>query len=346
LKYSKLDAGTGQWAPATVVARGSDWFINDTDFPSVQPISADVWVAHWLVASSAGQFAYDIQIATSQDGGRSWGEPRLLNDDGTDSEHGFVSLFAWNGDIGAVWLDGRDVAHFHEQDPTAPEIETAPIGTNLRFERLAVDGKVIDQGVIDSLVCDCCQTGVAVTERGPLVVYRDRTPDEIRDISVRAFDGAQWADPVGLGPDNWQIEGCPVNGPAIVSSGREVAVAWFTAAADEPRVRFSRSHDFGTKFGSPVEIDGNGAFGQVDVIMAESGEAVVSWWRRSLTGGTQLSARRIDAKDGLGEIQTITTSTASRPLDVPQMARVGNRVVFAWTQFGDEQTVKTATADL
>jgi len=346
LKYAELDAGHAQWGPAATVARGSNWVVNPSDFPSVQPITSEAWIAHWLVSSSTSQFAYDIAIATSNDGGRNWGEPRLLNDDGTDAEHGFVSLFPWDDDIGAVWLDGRELAQFHDQEPTAPEIETAPVGTNLRYARLALDGSVIDQGVIDGLVCDCCQTEVAVTDRGPLVVYRDRSPDEIRDIAVRGHDGSAWTQAVQLGPDHWQIEGCPVNGPAIAVRGNDVAVAWFTAAEDQPRVRLARSDDLGASFQAPVDIDTVGSFGQVDVLIGGDGEVIVSWWRRSATGGTQLSVRRIDAAGGLGEIQAIATSTASRPLDVPQMARVGNRIVFAWTEFGDQSMVKTAAAEL
>ena len=36
------------------------------------------------------------------------------------------------------------------------------------------------------MACDCCQTDAALTARGPLLVYRGRTPDEIRDISPTA----------------------------------------------------------------------------------------------------------------------------------------------------------------
>ena len=36
---------------------------------------------------------------------------------------------------------------------------------------------------IDASTCDCCGTDAALTDTGPLLVYRDRTKDEIRDIS-------------------------------------------------------------------------------------------------------------------------------------------------------------------
>ena len=103
----------------------------------------------------------------------------------------------------------------------------------------------------------------------------------------------------------------------------------------------------GANFSAPVDVDTDGAFGHVDVALGRDGETIVSWWRRGANGGTELSARRIDAAGGLGEIQTIATSTASRPLDVPQMVRAGDLLVFAWTELeGDESTVRTATATL
>jgi hypothetical protein len=41
--------------------------------------------------------------------------------------------------------------------------------------------------------------------------------------------------------DNWKIDACPVNGPAIAATGRRVAVAWFTAANDTARVKLAFS---------------------------------------------------------------------------------------------------------
>jgi hypothetical protein len=344
LKYARLDGRA--WSRPTEVARGDDWYVNPMDMPSVQPITRDVWIAHWLVASVTSRFAYNIAVATSKDGGRTFGAARLLNDDGTDAEHGFVTLFPWNDAIGAVWLDGREVAHFHDQEPTAPELETTPVGTNLRYARLSFDGDIVEQGVIDRLVCDCCQTDVAVTARGPLVVYRDRTAGEIRDIAVRRHDGTQWTDPVRLGSDNWQIEGCPVNGPAIAARGSTVVAAWFTAAAGRPRVRLARSTDMGENFASPIDVDTDGAFGQVDVVLADDDSAIVSWWRRSPSGGTQLSVRRIAASGALGEVQVVGKSHASRPHDVPQMVASGKYLVFVWTEGGEDSMVRTSLAPL
>ncbi len=59
------------------------------------------------------------------------------------------------------------------------------------MDEMTIRGAIIDkQGnksgewELDNRVCDCCQTSTAITANGPIVVYRDRSDEEIRDISI------------------------------------------------------------------------------------------------------------------------------------------------------------------
>jgi len=340
LKYARL-AGD-DWTGTAVAAQGRDWVISAADLPSVQALSERLWVADWRVQSPAAAAAYDIRVAVSADAGATWSTPLLLNDDATASEHGFVSWFREGNRAGAVWLDGRDEAN------DAPESAAGePAGTSLRYAFLGTDGRVLEQGVVDNLVCDCCRTDVALTEAGAAVVYRDRSATEIRDIAVRVRTAEGWSEPVRLGPDNWQIAGCPVNGPVLDAKGNNVVAAWFTAPDGHGHVRLAESSDGGSSFGAPVEIDGDGAYGQVGVVLADDGRAFVSWWRRGADGGAELAVRAVARNGMLGERQVVATTRASRPDTVPQMKRSGQRLVFVWTEDTDTgQSVKTAYADL
>jgi hypothetical protein len=206
---------------------------------------------------------------------------------------------------------------------------------------------MLEQGVVDKLVCDCCRTDVALTAAGAAVVYRDRSATEIRDIAVRVRTAGGWSEPVRLGPDNWQIAGCPINGPVLDAKGNDVAAAWFTAADGRGHVRLARSGDGGASFGAPVEIDGDGAYGQVGVVLADEGRAFVSWWRRAVDGGAELAVRAVARNGELGERRIVGTTRASRPDTVPQMKRTGQRLVFVWAEDADAgPSVKTAYADL
>jgi len=334
LRFAAL--ADGAWSSARTVTSGTGLFANWADVPSVVPITSQIWAAHWLalVADSLG--AYDVAAAVSRDAGKSFGAPVLLNDDGTETEHGFATLFPWDGDIGAVWLDGRQLAEWSFDEPDAF------LGVSLRYARLAYSGEVLERGEIDDLVCDCCQTDVALAPTGPIVIYRDRTPEEVRDVAVRRFANGRWLDPVGIGAEGWHIEGCPVNGPAIAATGNDVVGVWFTAADGKARVRLARSTDGGESFAPALDVDAEGALGQADVELLDDATAVVSWWRRAPGGRTALALRTVGADGTLGAIMTVAEKATPQPLDVPEMARTRDGVVIAWTGSGDPGRVVTA----
>lgn len=337
LKYSRL---TGDdWGAPAVAARGDNWVVSAADAPAVVPVSATLWVAHWRVEASE-PYAYDIATAVSADAGATWSAPRLLNDDGTPTEHGFVTVFPWDDDAGAVWLDGRDLAS--ENDNEDADLERlASLATSLRVARLGGDGALLEQSVIDERVCDCCTTGAAAGAAGLLLVYRDRSPEDIRDIAVRRRTAGGWSEPVMLGPDGWQIEGCPVNGPAIAADAGGAAAAWFTAAGDKPKVRAAFSADGGATFGPATDVDATAAIGHVQVAMTRADAAAVTWWRRGATGA-ELALSEVTSAGGAGPVRVVATSGESRPESVPQLLRSGRRLLLAWTEPGETGRVRAA----
>ena len=54
----------------------------------------------------------------------------------------------------------------------------------LRAAFIDKKGNKINEWELDGRVCDCCQTTAAITNDGPVVVYRDRSDDEVRDMSI------------------------------------------------------------------------------------------------------------------------------------------------------------------
>src|SRR5690554_2664652 len=81
LRFSTL--GEDGWTEPKTVVAGNDLVVSWADLPSVVPITSDVLIAHWLKAAPDSVAAYDIAYATSMDGGRTFVEHGLLNDDGT-----------------------------------------------------------------------------------------------------------------------------------------------------------------------------------------------------------------------------------------------------------------------
>jgi hypothetical protein len=331
LRYATFADGT--FSAPREVTRGDDLMVNWADMPSVQPITRDVWAAHWLKLSQESPGAYHIATAVSNDAGATWTAPVQLNDDSAAAEHGFVDLFAWNGAVGAFWLDGRQLAEWSFDEPDKL------LGTSLRLAQIDYTGTVVAREIVDELVCDCCQPDRALTSAGPVVAYRDRTAEEIRDVVVRRNFGGVWADAVGVGGEGWHIEGCPVNGPAIAAQGDRVAVAWFTAAGDLPRVRFARSDDAAATFAPALDLDAVGSFGQVGLVLGADATAQVTWWRAAAGGGTDLVLRTVGPDGTLGALRVLAHSAAGQPVDVPQIAAVGGGLLVAWTSLDDDATV-------
>jgi hypothetical protein len=330
------------WSETHTVAQGDNWFVNWADFPSVIALRDGTLAAHWLVKSGNSTYAYDVNIARSNDVGKTWSQPIVPHRDNTQTEHGFVSLISLDdGRLGAVWLDGRNMKDMKETDEHAP----AAASMTLRYAAIDAHGNLSDEAELDNRVCECCQTSAAVTSDGPIAVYRDRSPSEVRDIYiVRQVKGA-WSTPQVVSADNWQINGCPVNGPSVAADQRRVVVAWFTSVGGTPHIKIAFSHDAGANFGKPIQVDDSETVGRVDTLLLPDGSALVCWLSGNVEGGA-IKVRRVQPDGQLGPPSVIAKTDISRSSGFPRIARFGNEVQFARTEFGKPSRVRTATADV
>jgi len=332
LRYSKLGSLDDKWSPPMTVVTRDDLFVNWADFPSLVQTRTGRLLAHWLQKSGDATYAYDVRIAQSVDEGRTWSDSKILHDDGLQGEHGFVSFLETpTGDVEAIWLDGRNTI-----DPNpAPEMQ-------LGFTAVSAEGTPGPTQLIDTRICDCCQTSMAWASSGPVAVYRDRSPEEVRDVSiVRRIDGV-WTEPASVHADNWMIEGCPVNGPAISARGDMVAVAWFTGANDQERVLLAFSSDSGATFSPPIQIDGGSPVGRVSVNLSAAGDARVVWLERVGSEDAEVRLKTV-RKDGVSSDPTvIATTSAARASGFPRIAAVGDDLVIAWTDPSDGSSVRVA----
>lgn len=315
------------WTQPRTITERRDYFVNWADFPSVVALGSGAFAAHWLEREGDGKYAYGVRIARTADSGVTWSTAVTPHTDGLSAEHGFVSLWAADsGSIGAVWLDGRKSAM-----PDSVKEMT------LRTARIRADGSLADEAVLDARICDCCQTATAATRRGRVIVYRNRSPEEIRDIGiVRQVDG-QWSAPAVVHADGWRIEGCPVNGPAVAAHGDTVAVAWFTKAQDTARVRLAISRDGGATFGAPVRIDNGDPMGRVAVVLDDQAQPIVSWMERGASArNALLLARRVSLDGARSKDREIEVMGADRQAGFPRMVRVRDSLVFAFTTRSSE----------
>jgi hypothetical protein len=262
-------------------------------------------------------------VTQSSDGGTTWSTPRTIHDDGKKAEHGFVSLLPYGDNFFITWLDGRNTAmegmenhdgHGHHGEMT------------LRAAVVTPAGEKISEWELDNRTCDCCQTSAAITDNGPVVVYRDRSAEEIRDMSITRLVNGSWTSPQPIHNDNWKIAGCPVNGPRMMAKGNTVAIAWFSMPGEKSEVKVVFSQDGGATFGQPIQIDEGKAIGRVDLAMLDDLSVVVTWME-----GAVIKATRVDANGTKSNAFEVASSSESRSSGFPQLTTSGDALILAWT---------------
>ncbi len=302
------------WNAPQTAAIDDAMFVNWADLPGVVPLGGESLLAHWLSYVADTPYAYQILSSRSADNGATWSEPFSPHSDGTPTEHGFVSTFQENGTPSLIWLDGR---------------ETGEGGMTLRGATLSDSGNLRNEGLLDELVCDCCQTDIAMTKDGAVAVYRNRTTDEIRDIYVSRRIAGQWLPGTPVSSDAWVIDGCPVNGPSIDANENRVAVAWFTRANDTSTVYTATSTNSGRSFSEPLVIATKGALGRVGLAMIDRHAFAVSWLEPDKQGSYAINLRAVTFDGQVGRVETVGRTSVAR--SVPQLVRVGDELLFAWT---------------
>lgn len=331
LKYSILD--NENWSEPVVIASGNDWFVNWADYPLIASDASSHLISHFLQKSENGKYTYDVKLTTSFDQGKTWSQPAILHDDGKKAEHGFVSIVPYGENYFVSWLDGRNAAMEGSEGHHGGGHQGQ---MTIRGAIVDKSGKKINEWELDNRVCDCCQTSAAITSNGPVVVYRDRSDNEIRDISIVRFVNGKWTEPKAVFPDNWKIEGCPVNGPRVAAEGNNVAVAWFSSADKNPQVNLAFSKDGGATFSDPIKINDDKTIGRVDIELLDEKTAMVTWME-----GATIKAAKVH-NDGKKDSSIIIASTSeSRSSGFPQMTKSGDKMIFAWTD-DKEKKIKVA----
>ena len=322
LYVTKLEGDS--WSNKKLITKGTDWFVNWADFPSISynNLSNSIFSFH-LQKSSEETFSYDVNYHINSK--ETWKDMNKIHDDNTFSEHGFVSSIPYKDGFMVSWLDGRNTYGVgdHGHAKGAMTIRSAVLDSN---------GNIVSQNVIDEMVCECCQTSMAISGDIPIVVYRDRSEGEIRDIYYSRYIDSNWTEPHPIHNDGWEINGCPVNGPNVDSYGDNVVVSWFSASNGRPKVNLKFSTDNGRTFGDKILIDevDNSPLGRVDIELISETEAMISWLS-TVDGKGKLLIRKIKTNGEIGLIKVVDEISTERSTGFPQIEKFNDDVYISWT---------------
>lgn len=221
--------------------------------------------------SLPGPWKGEIRVQRSDDGGRTWGEARLLHEP-RDGSHSYLSsALTPAGSVVFAWLDNRS-GHMGLQTAATTDGRTfTPVRT------------------VDPRTCECCGTALLAGRAGGLwLAYRALEEGDVRDIRVlRAGDAGPrdggFAGSALLSDDRWALQGCPHTGARLTEDrDGKLWAAWFTAGGREgPGVYATASPDRGASFAprSPVALGpavkhpeiGTLPDGRVSVLYEEAG---------------------------------------------------------------------------
>lgn len=344
LKVSVRDSAGG-WGTTREVIRRNDLFVNWADFPSVVGLSDGRLLAHWLQKNGGNRYAYEVRLSESRDDGSTWSASVTPHRPGVPAEHGFVTILPTSdGGARIFFLDGGAgiKAPAVPAEPAAAGHAEHAVPMSLSVNSWATGLDDSTKTVLDRRVCDCCQTAAAMTARGPVVIFRDRSESEVRDIAILREIEGDWTAPRPVHEDNWTVDFCPVNGPAIVADGEDVAVAWFNAARDTSRVQVVFSTDAGETFGAPIRVDEGTPAGRVGVQWIGD-DVLVSWLERAAGDTAFVKVRRVRRDGTISAPITVSTSSGTRSSGFPRMVRSGDGVILAWTIPGSPSAVLMAT---
>jgi hypothetical protein len=336
LRFARLRDGS--WSEPRTIATG-DWFGNAMDVPHLRETpDGALWMAR-PARGSGSKYASDILLSRSDDDGRTWSPPIPVNDDGTPTEHGFVSAWASGHDqLAVAWLDGRATAPAPVAAGTGGEhaVHAGPMGaTMLRSAHFGPGLMRTDEATLDAMTCDCCQTNVAIAGEAALLAYRGRTATEERDILVTRLQGRKWSRPALVAADHWVMPACPVNGPALAADGQRVGVAWYTAPGERPKVRLASSSDGGAHFGNVRDLDAGADVGGQAGIALAGHRTWVSWLRATATGQA-LWVAAFDGDSGSPTVKREVATLQSRGrVGAPRLLAIGNDIVLVWVDAVD-----------
>ena len=337
---TSADAGATFSEPRRVNDQVGDVSPNNEQPPRVVvsgPVNAPVMTVLWSRRNETGQRTRRdvIRLVRSADGGRTFLPARTMHDPSLSGARGWESLAAGpNGVLHAVWLDGRAAERkMAEAAAHAGMPHKGQPPQDIYHGTIASDGRVVEN-LIATGVCFCCKTAVAVDGRGTVyAAWRHIFPGSMRDIAFAMSTGGTptFTPLVRVSEDNWQLNGCPEDGPALaVDSAGIIHIAWATLirdSEDQKALFYATSRDgrtFSARARVPTEGVTNPGHPQL-TSLPDGGVAIV--WDENKDGVRRVSLTRANG----GAPQPPLVLSGSESASHPVVARAGSNLLVAWT---------------
>ncbi|MGE0448086.1 MAG: sialidase family protein [Vicinamibacterales bacterium] len=304
------DAGRSFASPVRVNSAPGDAKVNAEQPPRLAlkprqgaaPEIAVVW-------TTKGETGTSLLTSTSVDGGRAFGASRIVPGSDAVGNRGWESIASMpGGGFMAAWLDHRllaapqsssdgEHAHMHEGSHAASSMSERDGVATAQLSQIYV--APVESGAdahpVAAGVCYCCKTAIAAVSDTVLLAWRHVYAGNMRDIAfTRSNDGGRtFAPPVRISEDNWHLEGCPDDGPAMgVDAEGTIYIVWpsvIDEAAGPVKSLFLTTSTDGQHFAPRQQLPTVGQAHHPQISVARDG-AVAVVWDESGEGTRQLAA--------------------------------------------------------
>jgi hypothetical protein len=249
-----------------------------------------------------------------------------------------------NGEVLTAWLDHRDVPRSttpmtgHQHGAAATEHGDSVARAQLSRIFFASLGNPRGAQVIASGVCYCCKTSIATAPDGTVyAAWRHVYAGNVRDIAfAKSSDGGRTFDtPARVSEDNWVLDGCPENGPALaVDASNAVHAVWPTlvqeSKATEPTMAlfYAMSRD-GRRFIARQRLPAMGVPRHVQIATLRGGNLIAAWDEQA--PGVRRVAIGRARTNGVNSAHFVRESIGDAAASYPVIAALPDGAIIAWT---------------
>jgi hypothetical protein len=269
----------------------------------------------------AKPYTSELRFIRSEDG-RHFSAPFTVHKNADIITHGFGAMVVDGvGDIYIAWIDKRD--------QQAARNSGAPYAGAAQYYAVSRDGGATFQGdyKIADHSCECCRSALSLNAKGqPMLLWRHVFAPNIRDHALLALtpDG-KLAAPERASFDNWSIDACPHQGPALAygPDGRRHQT-WFTGVENGGGVYYATENRDGA-LGVPMRL-GSEQASHADV--AVKGRHVALAWKEF--DGKTTSIKGSNSYDGGATWHAATLAETAGASDQPRLVVTPHGIVLVW----------------
>jgi hypothetical protein len=357
---TSTDGGRAFGAPSRVNAMPGDASLSGEQPPRVSLIPREKgWPSIVVVWTSKAPAGTRLLSARSDDAGRSFTSPVPVAGSEASGNRGWQSIATTpDGNIVALWLDHRDSASSRAQSGSGNHEEHQHLQTNRKpadgvaraqLSRLffATLGKTDSPRSLTGGVCYCCKTAIATDASGGVyAAWRHVYPGNVRDIafSKSADGGRTFTSPIRISDDNWVLDGCPENGPALAVDRRQrIHIVWPTLVpaatpGREPTLAlfYATSQD-GRRFTARQQIPTEGVPRHPQIVLGKDGAPIVVWDEQAR--GTRHVALARASFDAYRNARFVRHRIGDNVrAEYPALATVDDATLVVWTSGTAGQT--------